>query len=324
MINQGRKQFRPFLYLVSMKFALTILGSGAAVPTINRNPTAQLLNIREKLILIDCAEGTQLQLTRFGIPIQKITHIFISHLHGDHYYGLPGLLSKFHLLGRRKGIELYGPPGLQEIIEVNFKHSKTRLHYPLEFHPLEYDESREICNNEQFTVNTLPLIHSVPTNGFLFREKPFKRKIKKEFVANHSIPLPEYEKIKEGDDFTDESGNVFKNEEITFDPPPVRSYAYCSDTAFNENLPGLIRNVDLIYHEATFTEMLRDAAHEKLHATAREAAETARRANARKLLLGHFSARYKETKELLEEAREIFPESYAAEDGKKYEIKVIS
>jgi ribonuclease Z len=305
-----------------MKFALTILGSGAAVPTINRNPTAQLLNIREKLILIDCAEGTQLQLTRYGISIQKISHIFISHLHGDHYYGLPGLLSKLHLLGRRKKLELYGPPGLEEILRINFKYSKTKLLYPLEFHPLEFDKSYDICTNDQFTVTTLPLIHSVPTNGFLFKEQPLKRKIKKDFVERQNIPIPEFEKIKEGKDFIDESGKVFPNEDITFDPHPQRSYAYCSDTGYSEELPELIKNVDLIYHEATFAESMRETAHQKLHATAKEAALTAKNANAGKLLLGHFSARYKEVDELVNEAREIFPETYAAKDGKTYELRI--
>lgn len=313
-----------FSYLVSMKFALTILGSSAAVPTTLRNPSSQLLNIRDQLILIDCAEGTQLQLTRFGVPIQRITHIFISHLHGDHYYGLPGLLSKFHLLGRKKKIQLYGPPGLQEILDVNFRHSNTRLVYPLEFHPIDPEESKVVCDNDQFSVKTLPMLHSVPTSGFLFREKPFKRNIKKEFVRKNNIPLNEFEEIKEGKDFIDEEGNLHPNSEITTDPPEARSYAYCTDTAFNERLSSFIQGVDLLYHEATFAEDLREAAHDKQHATAREAAEIARRANAGRLILGHFSARYKSVDKLVNEAREIFPETYAAEDGMTFEVELIS
>ncbi len=309
-----------FLYLASMKFSLTILGSSAAVPTKRRNPTSQLLNIRDKLILVDCGEGTQLQLTRFGVPIQKISHIFISHMHGDHYYGLPGLLSKFQLLGRKKKLELYGPPGLEEVLEVNFKYSNTKLVYPLNFHPLEFEVSREICSNKQFTVTSIPLLHSIPTNGFLFREKPLQRNIRKEFVRRHNIPIPEFENIKKGDDYVDELGKVHPNEQITHEPPEPGSYAYCTDTAFSEKIPGLIKGVDLLYHEATFDERMKEIAQQKLHATAKEAAEIARRAGAGKLLLGHFSARYKEVDLLVSQAREIFPESYAAEDGERYDI----
>jgi ribonuclease Z len=205
-------------------------------------------------------------------------------------------------------------------LDINFSYSKTKLLYPLDFHPLEFDKSTEVCSNDFFTAKTLPLVHSVPTNGFLFREKPLKRKIRKDFVENHNIPLPEFEKIKNGDDFIDDTGKVFPNSEITKDPPLPRSYAYCTDTAYNQSLPELIQNVDLIYHEATFGEKLKDTAHQKLHSTAREAAEIAKKSKAGKLLLGHFSARYKGVDELLLEAREVFPETYAAEDGKRYDI----
>jgi ribonuclease Z len=303
-----------------MKFSLTILGSGAAVPTKKRNPTSQLLNIRNKLILIDCGEGTQLQLTRFGIPIQKISHIFISHMHGDHYYGLPGLLSKFQLLGRERKLDLYGPPGVKEVLEVNFRHSNTKLAYPLDFHSLNFEAGREICSNEQFTVSTIPLLHSVPTNGFLFREQPLKRNIRKDFVRKYKIPVPEFENIKSGEDYVDEKGKVHFNEDITHRPAKPRSYAYCTDTAYSESIPGLIKGSDLLYHEATFDEKLKDTAHKKLHATAKQAAEIAKRAEAKKLLIGHFSARYKEVDLLVRQAREIFPETYAAEDGETYEV----
>jgi ribonuclease Z len=298
-----------------MKFEVTILGSSAAIPTVHRNPTAQVLNIRGRLVLIDCAEGTQLQLTRFGVSIQKISQIFISHMHGDHYYGLVGLISKFHLLGRQKELELFGPPGLIDIIELNLKNSKTRLNYELKFHPLSFGAPETIFEDNLYQVSSVPLKHSVPANGFVFREIIQPRKIRKDFISGRNLPYNILRGIKQGADYTDPDGKTHLNIDITTDPPVPRSYAYLTDTGYDPAVIPLVREVDLLYHEATFADDMEQAAREKLHATARQAATIARDARVKKLVIGHFSARYKEVSTLLNQAREVFPETYAAEDG---------
>jgi ribonuclease Z len=309
-----------FIYLDVMKFSVTILGSSAAVPTRRRNPTAQLLNIRGRLVLIDCAEGTQLQLTRFNVPIQKISQVFISHMHGDHYYGLIGLISKFHLLGREKRLELYGPPGLINIIELNLGESKTKLNYPLEFHPLSFGTSEVIYSDKLFETTTVPLQHSVPTNGFVFREQPRLRNIKKEFAGREGLTYADIRSIKRGRDYTDPSGKHFRNEEITHDPSRSRSYAYLTDTVFDPSVVPYIKDVDLLYHEATFADDHLEAAAAKLHSTARQAAIIAREARVKKLILGHFSARYGDASLLVDQARQEFSESYAIEDGDEFKV----
>jgi len=298
-----------------VKFAVTILGSGAAVPTLTRNPSAHHVVVRERCLLFDCAEGTQLQLKKYGLKLQRLSHIFISHLHGDHYYGLIGLLTSFHLLGRAKELHLYGNQGLEEILEVNFRHSKTILNYPLIFHPVNNKEPEIILDDKRITVESIPLNHSVPTTGFLISEKTLRRKISREFIAEHNIPIPEINSIKNGDDYTDPQGNFHKNSDITSDPDPPRKYAYLTDTAYDESVVHLINGVDLLYHEATFMHDMAANATGKLHATARQAAEIALKANARRLVLGHFSARYNHITDLLSEAREIFPDTLAASDG---------
>jgi ribonuclease Z len=219
-------------------------------------------------------------------------------------------------LGRKKKLEVFAPEGVKEILDVNLKHSNTRLGYELVFHPLEYGYKENVFDDQVFSVSTFPLKHSVPTNGFLFREKPLPRKIKKAFVDEHEdIDYSWFDAIKKGEDFVDPMGRIIPNETITESPPEPRSYAYCSDTAYFEEVKGYVRGVDVLYHEATFTEAFKDAAHEKLHATAREAALVARSAGVKKLVIGHFSARYKEADPLVSEASEIFKETIAAEDG---------
>ena len=298
-----------------MTFSVTILGSGAAIPTLKRNPSAHLLNINERLFLIDCAEGTQIQIRKYKIHFQRIGHIFISHLHGDHFYGLIGLLTSFHLLGRKEELHLYGHPLLKEIIDTQIEASGTTLVYPLLFHPLLCKKHTKIFQNENVMVHSFPVEHSVPTCGFIFKEKNNLRKIRKDVTGKITIPYAEMSKIKNGGDYTDPMGKVYKNEELTTDPPRPRSYAYCTDTAYSETIIPYIHECDLLYHEATFMQDKLEDAHEKMHSTAMEAATIALKAKVKKLVIGHFSARYDDLRPMLEEARTIFPETYLADDG---------
>jgi ribonuclease Z len=303
-----------------MTFSITILGSGAAIPTLKRNPSAHLLNINERLFLIDCAEGTQLQIRKYKIHFQRIGHIFISHLHGDHFYGLIGLLTSFHLLGRKEELHVYGHPMLKNIIDSQLKASGTILNYRLFFHPLLNTRNRRIFQNENLTVHAFPVTHSVPTCGFIFREKNGLRKIRKEMLDAIAIPITEMSKIKNGDDYTDTEGRIYKNKELTIDPPRPRSYAYCTDTAYSEAILPYIQGCDVLYHEATFMQDKLEDAHDKMHSTAMEAATIASKARVKKLIIGHFSARYEDLQPMLGEARSVFPETYLADDGLVFTI----
>jgi ribonuclease Z len=303
-----------------MTFSLTVLGCSSAIPTLTRNPSAHLLNVNERLFLIDCAEGTQLQLRKYHIHMQRLRHIFISHLHGDHFYGLIGLLTTLHLLGRREELHLYGHKVLEEIINIQLRASKSTLLYPLYFHPVMEDQYDNVYEDDVMTVHSFPVLHSVPTNGFIFREKLQDRKIKKEILQIVEIPVSAISKIKKGEDFVDAKGEVFKNSMLTIDPPKPRSFAYCADTIYSETIIPLIENCDLLYHEATFMQDMAAVAKEKMHSTTIEAATIAKKGNVKKLVIGHFSARYDDLKPLLDEARTVFSESYLAEDGSSFLI----
>ncbi len=304
-----------------MVFSVTILGSNSAIPTIKRNPTSQLVNHNERFFMIDCAEGTQLQLRKNRIKIQRINHIFISHLHGDHFFGLIGLISTMHLLGRKKELHIYAPPPLKEIIDIQLKASQTELVYPLLFHPINPDLVDVIYEDERLTISTIPLDHRIPTCGFLFKEKKGKRKLKKEVISSLNIPVKEFTNLKNGADFVDSNGAVMKNNKLTDDPYPVRSYAYCSDTGYNENIIPIIKKADLLYHEATFTQDKVEVAREKYHSTAVDAATIAKKAKVKNLIIGHFSTRYESSEQLLEEAMAVFKQTIAASDGKTIHIK---
>ena len=306
--------------IINMVFKVIILGSNSAIPTVRRNPTAQVVNHNERLFLIDCAEGTQLQLRRFRIRLQRIHHIFISHLHGDHFFGLIGLISSMHLLGRKKTLYIYGPAPLKEILDLQLEVSMTELAYPLIFNEINPDESAPIYEDEKLIVSTIPLNHRIPTCGFLFAEKTGKRRLKKDIVQTLAIPVDQFARIKEGADFTDASGKVHKNEEITEAPSVPRSYAYCSDTAYHEPVIPIIEGVDLLYHEATFMQDKADAAAEKYHSTTVEAATIAKKAGVKKLVIGHYSTRYDNLDDLLQESKAVFPETDVAIDGKAYEV----
>ena len=302
-------------------FSITILGSNSAIPTIRRNPSAQTLNISEQHYLIDCADGTQVQLRKYKIKFQRINNIFISHLHGDHYFGLIGLISSFHLLGRKNELHIYAPPQLEDIINIQFEASETVLGYPLIFHYLHKNKIETIFENNILTVKAFPLEHSIPTWGFLFKEKQGKRNIKKNFAKNEKIPNNEFINIQNGADYIDKDGKIYRNKSITTDPPKARSYAYCSDTGYYEKIIPVIKDVDILYHESTFAEDRKESAKQKFHSTAKDAARIAKKANVKKLLLGHYSARYKDTSPLLEEAKSVFPNTELSDDGSVFNIE---
>lgn len=308
-------------YLFMMKkFEVTILGSSAALPTRNRNLPAQVVNYRDRLFLIDCGEGTQMHLKRNRIRMGRINHIFISHLHGDHFYGLIGLVSTYHLLGRKEALHVYGPEPLQHIIRVQLEASQTTLLYPLVFHTTQHTAPEEIFNDGRISVTSFPLLHRVPTTGFLFREQPHPKKLLRDVADKYGVPVAAFESIRNGNDYIDEDGNRIYNTELTQESAPVRSYAYCSDTGFYEPLADMVRGCDLLYHEATFMQELLTSAREKQHATAVDAATIAGLAGAKRLLLGHFSARYEDLQPLLDEAKAVFSQTELAEDDATYEV----
>ncbi len=295
-------------------FQTTILGSSAATPTSLRHTTAQVLQYHNKRFLLDCAEGTQMQLRRFKIPMMKINHVFISHMHGDHYLGLPGLLFTYHLLGREKELNLYAPPGMKEIIELQYQVAQLKPSYSIRYHEL-YEGGQLLYTDNRLCVETIAMDHRIPAYGFLIREKPAKRNIKKASIAKYKIPLEQMPDIKRGCDLITTDGRIIPNQEITNDPPPPRSYAFCSDTAYTEQFRDQIQGVDLLYHEATFMHDKADIAKQKTHSTTIEAATLAKKAGARKLLIGHYSARYKELEAFREEAASVFPNTFIAEEG---------
>jgi ribonuclease Z len=303
-----------------MKFEVTILGSSSATPIFNRNPSAQALNISDHLYLIDCGEGTQQQMLRFDVKPGRIDHIFISHLHGDHYLGLVGLLSSMHLNGRTKSLKLFCPPELKEIIDLQLKYSETVLQFEIEYHFTQPEKPEIILENQDIIVESIPLDHRIPCTGFLFRQKKRLRKLIKEKIEELGIPLEYFSAIKKGADYTAPNGTIYKNADITIDSGQPKTYAYCSDTQYNQNYFKQISNADMLYHEATFMNNMLARAQSTHHTTAAQAAEIALITNAKRLLIGHFSARYKTLNELLEEAQSIFPETELALEGKTFVI----
>lgn len=303
-----------------MPFVLTILGSNSATPVYNRHQTAQVLQVENEFILIDCGEGTQMQISRYRIKLNKINYIFISHLHGDHYLGLVGLLSTMHLFGRSKELFLFGPPGLSEIITTQLRFSETILNYKIIFKELNTEKSQVILQNEKFSVTTIPLVHRIPCSGFLFKEAPRKYKVRKDLLPEDT-PLLTIANLKKGLDILDDNGNIlYKNSEYTTPPRKSHTYAYMSDTAYNESYIDLVSGADLLYHESTFLNELKTRAKDTFHTTALEAGQFALKAKVDKLAIGHFSSRYKDLSPLIEEARSIFPNSYLALEGEKFNI----
>ena len=307
-----------------MKFELTILGSGSSVPTANRNSAAQVLNVLERYFLIDCAEATQHQLRRFHLPYNKISHIFISHLHGDHFFGLMGFLSTLSLQGRRGEMHIYADPRLQELVECQMRITRSRLGYPLCFHALSRQEE-VIYEDKVVTVTAFPLKHryEAPVCGFLFREKERERTIVKEQAESWKVPIAFMQYLKQGADFITPTGEVVPNERLTVAPPPARSYAYMTDTLYRPCFADYVKGVDLLYHEATYQNKEIALAKETRHSTAGQAALLARTAGVGKLLLGHFSARYTDLTDLLAEARDVFSNTFLCSDGYRFELPAL-
>ena len=301
-------------------FSVTILGCGSATPSKTRNPSAQIVNIHDRLMMIDCGEGTQMQMRRFYIKNNRINHIFISHLHGDHYLGLMGLFFTYHLFGRTEEMHIYAPQDLKDVIDLQLKVSNSQLLYPLIFHPITSNTKTLLLETNTFKVFSFPVQHSVTCWGFVFEEKNCGYKINKEFITQEKPTIEEIQSIKQGADYINTEGVVFKNSDIVLPADLLRSYAYCSDTVYDENIIPFIENATLLYHEATFMHDKADVAKQKFHTTAKEAATIAYKAKAKKLIIGHFSARYDDNLALLAEAREYFPNTIAAEDGLKVEI----
>lgn len=299
---------------------LTILGCYAATPRTITNPTSQVLEMRNRMFLIDCGEGTQVQLRKHKIKFSKINHIFISHLHGDHCYGLIGLVSTFMLLNRTNDLHIYGPKGIKEIITMQLRISNSWTNYGLYFHELESKESEIIYEDEKVLVKTIPLKHRIYTNGFLFIEKIGDRKLNVDAVQNYDIETCYYQKIKNGKDITLEDGRIIENHLLTFDPENPKSYAFCSDTIYDESILKHIENVTVLYHESTFLESEAEKAKTTMHSTAREAALIASKANVNQLILGHYSTRYDSILRFKEEAETIFPEILLADDGISFEF----
>ncbi|MFJ1353801.1 ribonuclease Z [Capnocytophaga canimorsus] len=297
---------------------ITILGCHSATPRANARPSSQVLEMRGHLFLIDCGEGSQMALRNANVKFSRIKHIFISHLHGDHFFGLPGLISTFQLLGRETELHIYGPKGIKEAILLLLKLGGAWSSFHIHFHELESEFSEILLDDEKVQVQTIPLKHRVYTNGFLFQEKQTERRLNIDVIQNYGIQICDYQNIKNGKDIELENGEVIPNELLSFDPIPPQSYAYCSDTLYFEALADAIQGVRVVYHESTFLKQHNDLATKTMHSTAFQAGLTAKKANAETLILGHYSSRYSDKKLFLNEAQEIFPNVHLSEDGKKF------
>jgi len=305
-----------------MPFEVTILGSNSALPTSDRYPTAQVLHVPGRFFLIDCGEGTQMQLRRNKIGFSKIHHIFISHLHGDHYYGLIGLISTMNLLGIRSDLHIYAPSEIKALLQPQLDFMKGEPTLNLIFHPLDFKKPRQIYTDKNVEVISFPVKHSISACGFLFRELPKDANIKSHLIKAYNIPVSKIKEIKEGAGYTTLEGETISHEMLTIPPPRPRSYAFCTDTAFHLPIVEVIKDVDLLYHEATFLESLRPLAEKTQHSTAIDAANIARLANAKNLLIGHFSARFKNLQSFETEARTVFENTEIAREGKTYAVRL--
>lgn len=298
---------------------LTILGCYSATPRTHTNATAQVLELRNQTVLIDCSEGTQVQLRKAKIKFSRIKHIFISHLHGDHYFGLIGLISTFQLLGRKNELHIYAPKGLKEIIHLQLKAGNSWTSFDLIFHELSSLKSELLLETDQFTVETIPLKHRIYTNGFLFREKMGQRKLLIEKAVAAGVDTAYYNKLKQGAAVPNRKGELIDNALVTQDPEPPKSYAYCSDTAFNPEIVAQLHGVTALYHEATFLNEHEHLAKSTFHSTAQQAAQMAKDAKVGQLILGHYSTRYDTLDLFLEESKPIFDNTHLAQDLSVFE-----
>lgn len=299
---------------------VTILGCYAATPRTLTHPTSQVLEIKNHLFLIDCGEGTQVQLRKQKVRFSKINHIFISHLHGDHFFGLPGLVATFRLLGRVNPLHIYGPKGIKEAVTLLLKLGDSWTNYPLHFHELSSQAPEVVFEDKKVTVTTIPLDHRVYTNGFLFREKVGSRKLEAQAVAAHGIDSCYFQNIKDGKDAPNKAGEIIPNAQLSSDPKPTKSYAFCSDTAYFPKIIAQIKEVTVLYHESTFLESESDLATKTKHSTASQAAKIAESAGVKSLILGHYSTRYDGLQPFKEEAEVYFKPVLLADDGREFEF----
>lgn len=298
--------------------AVTILGNNSAVPAFDRHPTSQVVTLNGQNFLVDCGEGTQIQMINYKIRRNKISHIFISHLHGDHYFGLVGLINSFSLLSHQQELHVFGPAPLQEIIEIQLRVADTKLCHPLYFHTISGEAT--LVDNEKIEIKCFPTEHRIECYGFVFREKKKPRRLIIENIKKQAIPVQFYESLQNGEDFIAPGGEVIKNDRLTEKSSPGKTYAFCADTRYTESILDHIRGADMIYHEATYLDNLRDRAQERFHSTSKQAALIARKAGVKKLLIGHFSSKYDTLEEFEREAREIFPNTELAVEGMCYKV----
>ncbi len=297
-------------------FGVTILGNNSALPAYDRHPTSQVVTLNDQVLMIDCGEGTQMQLSRYKIRRSRINHIFISHLHGDHYFGLPGLITSLGLLGRENPLNIYGPAQLEGIIMPLLNAAEAHLPYQLIFNAITTEGV--LLDTEKFLVECFPVIHRIECWGFLIKEKRKPRKINKETIGRYNIPTSFYERLKDGEDYTDENGETVKNDKVTIANAAGKSYAYCADTLYNEEMTAKIQNVNLLYHEATYLKILEQKAAERFHSTSVQAGKIAQLAHAKRLIIGHFSSKYETLDDFLTETREAFPNTQLALEGVTY------
>src|SRR4030095_186305 len=298
--------------------AVTILGNNSAVPAFDRHPTSQVITMEGHLFLIDCGEGTQIQMIKYKIRRSKISHIFISHLHGDHYFGLVGLINSFSLLSHQQEMHIYAPSPLQQIIEMQLRVADTQLCYPLHFHTIT--EAGILVDNDKVLIKCFRTNHRIECYGFSFQEKKNQRKLIPEKAREYGVPVSFYDHLKEGENYMQSDGKVIKNDWVTEAVPPGKIYAFCADTKYDESIIPHIRNADLIYHETTYLDALRERAEGRFHSTTRQAAEIAKRAEVKKLLIGHFSSKYAELAEFEQEAKEVFLNTELAMEGVTYKV----
>ena len=299
---------------------LTILGCYSATPRISAHTTSQVLESRGHTFLIDCGEGTQMELRKHKVKFNQIKDIFISHLHGDHYFGLIGLISTFRLLNREAELHIYGPKGIKDLIMLQLKLSKSWIDFKLVFHELTSFDSELIFEDDKIAINTIPLDHRVYTNGFLFKEKAFDRKLLIDKAEEKHIDVAYYRKLKQGADVLNTKGELISNADVTIEGVPSKSYAFCSDTAYREDIVPIINNADVLYHESTFLEAHASLCAKTKHSTAKQAAEIAKKANVGTLILGHYSSRYNTLDDFKTEAQTVFDRVELAEDGKIFQI----
>tara|TARA_B100000508_G_scaffold141026_1_gene145337 strand:+ start:120758 stop:121669 length:912 start_codon:yes stop_codon:yes gene_type:complete len=301
-----------------MSFDVTLLGTGAAVPSLSRGTTAQFVNIHQRHILIDCGEATQIQMRKFKVKFQKVDLILISHLHGDHVFGLAGLISTMQLLGRTTQLRIIGPKGIKSFLLQQFEHVGLYRGFPIHFDEIEEGASGLVFEDRLLEISTFPLNHRIQTQGYRISEKPGKRQLNKEEFDKYDVSVSYINKLLDGEDIEDNEGKIVRSDDVTFPPKPTKSYAFCSDTAYHPPIIEQLKDVDLLYHEATFIDKEAERASETYHTTAKQAATIALKANAKRLILGHFSARYQSTDMHLAEAKTIFEQTFCPEDGERF------